>query len=123
MCGILGWFGHHEPEDISRFETALDLLAHRGPDDRGLIVETGLLLGHRRLSILDLSSMGHQPMVEPISGSTLVFNGEIYNHLELRDKLEDRGHRFLGHSDTEVLLHALIAVSYTHLTLPTNREV
>lgn len=108
MCGILGWFDRHGPEDGGRFGAALDLLAHRGPDDRGVIVAPGVLLGHRRLSILDLSSAGHQPMVEPASGAVIVFNGEIYNHIELRVELEGLGHRFAGHSDTEVLLHALI---------------
>ena len=108
MCGILGWFGRHGPEDAHRFGAALDLLAHRGPDDRGVFVAPGVLLGHRRLSILDLTAAGHQPMLEPVSGASLVFNGEIYNHIELRAELEGLGHRFTGHSDTEVLLHALI---------------
>lgn len=108
MCGILGWSGRHGPEDAARFSAALDLLAHRGPDDRGIHAAPGILLGHRRLSILDLSSAGHQPMVEPASGAVIVFNGEIYNHIELRAELEGLGHRFLGHSDTEVLLHALV---------------
>ena len=67
-----------------------------------------MLLGHRRLSIVDLSATGHQPMVEAESGAAIVFNGEIYNHLELRAELERLGHRFLGTSDTEVLLHALL---------------
>lgn len=66
-----------------------------------------MLFGHRRLSILDLTPAGHQPMVEPATGAVLVFNGEIYNHVELRAQLEGLGHRFTGHSDTEVLLHAL----------------
>lgn len=108
MCGILGWFGRHGPEDAGRFEVALDLLAHRGPDDRGVLAAPGVLLGHRRLSILDLSPAGHQPMVEPASGAVIAFNGEIYNHVELRAELEGRGHQFFGRSDTEVLLHALI---------------
>lgn len=108
MCGILGWLSCHADEDRARFDSALDLLAHRGPDDRGIFAAPGILLGHRRLSILDLSHAGHQPMLEPVSGATLVFNGEIYNHIELRAELEGLGHRFAGHSDTEVLLHALI---------------
>lgn len=108
MCGILGWLGRHEAEDAGRFDAALDLLAHRGPDDRGVFAAPGILLGHRRLSILDLSPAGHQPMVDPVSGAVIVFNGEIYNHVELRVELESLGHQFTGHSDTEVLLHALI---------------
>lgn len=108
MCGILGWLGRQQPDDAGRFGAALDLLAHRGPDDRGVHAAPGILLGHRRLSIVDLSPAGHQPMVEPASGAVIVFNGEIYNHVELRQELERSGHRFVGHSDTEVLLHALI---------------
>lgn len=108
MCGILGWLGKCDTKDIERFSVALDTLSHRGPDDRGLFVVPGVLLGHRRLSILDLSPSGHQPMVEPASGSVLIFNGEIYNHIELRQELETLGHSFMGHSDTEVLLHALL---------------
>lgn len=108
MCGILGWLGQHGPGDAGRFGNALDLLAHRGPDDCGLFMAPGVLLGHRRLSILDLSAAGHQPMQEPASNAVIVFNGEIYNHVELRGELEGLGHRFTGHSDTEVLLHALI---------------
>lgn len=108
MCGILGWLGPHGREDAAHFNKALDLLAHRGPDDRGVWATKNVLLGHRRLSILDLTSAGHQPMIDPSSGAVIIFNGEIYNHVELRRELEGLGHRFEGHSDTEVLLHALI---------------
>ena len=108
MCGILGWLGPHCREDAEHFARALDLLAHRGPDDRGVWAAKDVLLGHRRLSILDLTSAGHQPMIEPSSGAVIIFNGEIYNHVELRAELEGLGHRLAGHSDTEVLLHALI---------------
>ncbi len=69
--------------------------------------DSELKFGHRRLSIIDVSKCGHQPMVHPISGDTLVFNGEIYNFLEIRQELETLGVRFIGSSDTEVLLHAL----------------
>jgi asparagine synthase (glutamine-hydrolysing) len=108
MCGILGWIGAVDPIDKERFGEALDLLAHRGPDDRGVTALPGALLGHRRLSIVDLSPAGHQPMLDPESGAAIVFNGEIYNHVELRAELARRGHRFAGTSDTEVLLHALL---------------
>lgn len=108
MCGILGWLGPNGPGDVERFGKALDLLAHRGPDDRGVWSSPAGFLGHRRLSILDLSAAGHQPMIDTASGAVIVFNGEIYNHVELRDELQRLGHRFAGHSDTEVLLHALI---------------
>lgn len=108
MCGILGWFGDHAPEDLERFGVALDKLAHRGPDDRGIWSAPGVLLGHRRLSIVDLSPAGHQPMEDRASGAVISFNGEIYNHVELRKELENLGHRFFGHSDTEVLLCSLV---------------
>lgn len=108
MCGILGWIGAAGSPDQGRFGEALDLLAHRGPDDRGIAAFPGALLGHRRLSIVDLSPTGHQPMIEPKSGAAIVFNGEIYNHVELRIELAVLGHRFAGASDTEVLLHALL---------------
>lgn len=108
MCGILGWLGKHLDGDLLRFGSALDLLAHRGPNDRGVWHEPGVLLGHRRLSILDLSAAGHQPMQDSVTGSVLTFNGEIYNYLELAKELERLGHRFKSQSDTEVLLHALI---------------
>lgn len=108
MCGILGCLGASVPIETESFHSALDTLAHRGPDDSGVWASADAVLGHRRLSILDLSPAGHQPMVEPASGAVIVFNGEIYNHVELREQLEGMGHRFVGHSDTEVLLHALI---------------
>lgn len=108
MCGILGWLGPHESEDVERFGRALDLLSHRGPDDRGVWSGSDVLLGHRRLSILDLSAAGHQPMIDRASGAIIVFNGEIYNHVELRKELESLGHHFVGDSDTEVLLHGLV---------------
>jgi len=108
MCGILGWFGCHEPGDVARFDAALDTLVHRGPDDRGVLDEHDVLLGHRRLSIIDLSSGGHQPMRDPATGAVIVFNGEIYNYLELRSQLESCGHVFRTQSDTEVLLRAYL---------------
>jgi asparagine synthase (glutamine-hydrolysing) len=87
-------------------EAALDRLEHRGPDDRGTWQSpTAMLeLGHTRLSIIDLSEAGHQPMITPDGRAVLVYNGELYNHRELRARLEARGHRFRGHSDTEVVL-------------------
>ncbi|MBV9124904.1 MAG: asparagine synthase (glutamine-hydrolyzing), partial [Planctomycetes bacterium] len=84
--------------------------AHRGPDDAGLktltLADGSLVLGHRRLSILDLSPAGHQPMENPETGDWVVFNGEIYNYPELRADLEKLGARFRSRCDTEVILHA-----------------
>jgi asparagine synthase (glutamine-hydrolysing) len=108
MCGILGWVSHETESNGQRFEQALDLLAHRGPDDSGTYVGEGVLLGHRRLSIIDLTEAGHQPMRHQESDSVIVFNGEIFNYLELRKDLESKGYRFKTDSDTEVLLIAYI---------------
>jgi len=109
MCGILGFLGPQGSVPAQTFSAALDELAHRGPDDRGIFSDADLLLGHQRLSILDLSPAGHQPMIEAGSGAAIVLNGEIYNYLELRKELEALGHRFVSRSDTEVLLHAYLA--------------
>src|SRR6266545_3195473 len=104
MCGIAAIVGPHLPDEEALGQ-ALDLLAHRGPDDRGTWRSDGVWLGSRRLAILDVTARGHQPMrLEP--SLTCVFNGEIYNYLELRQELEACGHRFRTATDTEVLLHA-----------------
>lgn len=104
MCGICGFIGGG---DLAVLRRMTDHMTHRGPDDAGYFHDpvAGVHLGHRRLSILDIEG-GAQPMKTPDGGLVIVFNGEIYNHLELRRDLEVRGHRFLSdHSDTEVLLH------------------
>jgi asparagine synthase (glutamine-hydrolysing) len=104
MCGIVGYSGRF---DAAALREGVRLIRHRGPDDCGLFVDdaAGVGLGHARLSIIDLSPLGHQPM-EALDGAVqLVFNGEIYNYRALRQELESQGHRFRGHSDTEVLLH------------------
>ena len=81
-------------------------IAHRGPDDRGLWSSPNgvCALGHARLSIIDLSPAGHQPMLDPLTGNAIVFNGEIYNFRELRKDCEAAGDMFKSHSDTEVIL-------------------
>ena len=85
-----------------------DRLRHRGPDDADVWVESacGVALSHRRLAIIDLTQQGHQPMVSADQRFIIVFNGEIYNFAQLRAELEERGHRFRGASDTEVMLTA-----------------
>ena len=85
-----------------------DVLAHRGPDDAGLLVDPPVVLGNRRLSILDLSSAGHQPMASEDGGVWITYNGEIYNYKELAQELRARGHRFHSSGDTEVLLRAYV---------------
>ena len=101
MCGILGT---NIPVPLAKFESALDLIAHRGPDDQGVFQSDQLTLGHRRLAILDRSPAGHQPMSTPDKKLWIVFNGEIYNHLELRRELGS-GIQYRGHSDTETILY------------------
>jgi asparagine synthase (glutamine-hydrolysing) len=103
MCGIAGFFGDFDPSLLTSMNS---LQAHRGPDDAGIWHDTGCGVGlaHRRLSILDPSPLGHQPMLSADQSVVLVFNGEIYNFRELRADLEASGIRFLGQSDTEVLL-------------------
>jgi asparagine synthase (glutamine-hydrolysing) len=108
MCGFIAFSGAFEMSDL---QVSLRTIAHRGPDDSGVWANAsaGVGLGHVRLSILDLSSLGHQPM-ESIDGQVVIaFNGEIFNFRELRDDLEARGYSFRGHSDTEVLLQLYIA--------------
>lgn len=107
MCGITGFLLTDASASAAAIlDSMTDSLAHRGPDDRGTWHdESGLVhLGHRRLSILDLSERGHQPMVSQDARYVLVYNGETYNFPDIRDELEKEGVRFVGHSDTEVLL-------------------
>jgi asparagine synthase (glutamine-hydrolysing) len=108
MCGILGFAAKDIGVDPSDFGEALDSLAHRGPDDRGVYSDSCITLGHRRLAILDLSDSGHQPMIDADSGMVIVFNGEIYNYLELKKELLACGYQFTTGTDTEVLLKAYI---------------
>ncbi len=107
MCGICGWFGQAPESPFELFGKQARLLRHRGPDDEGFNAGAGWGLGFRRLSILDLSELGHQPMRTPDGQFWLAFNGEIYNHVELRAALEREGEHFHGGSDTEVLLRLL----------------
>jgi len=104
MCGIAGFVGNGTRDDLERMTRAL---AHRGPDGEGVHAdaEHAVFLGHRRLSIVDLDG-GAQPMWDADHAVAVTFNGEIYNHVELRRALEAKGHRFTtDHSDTEVLIH------------------
>ena len=105
MCGINGIFLRHGglPELVA-VERMNAVLAHRGPDGEGVHLDGPVALGHRRLAIIDLSEAGRQPMVHAPTGTALVFNGEVYNHLELRRDLEARGHVFRSRSDTEAVL-------------------
>lgn len=112
MCGIVGFVGPARTNGRECLQRMNDSLVHRGPDDGGTYLwqaenrgETQVGLAMRRLSIIDLST-GHQPIPNEDETVWIVFNGEIYNHLEVRRELERRGHRFRTHSDTEAIIHA-----------------
>src|SRR5580700_8130538 len=113
MCGIFGIIGRNARVPADVLERATQSLAHRGPDDSGTVIlsdsvreDVEIGLGNRRLAILDLSPQGHQPMNDPATGNWIVFNGEVYNFREVRDKLEQAGLCFRSNSDTEVILKA-----------------
>ncbi len=112
MCGIAGFIDAWDsagPRKATERAEILDrmcrTITHRGPDDQGVMLKSGAALGMRRLSIIDLVG-GHQPMSGEDDSTSIVFNGEIYNFLELKPKLEARGHRFKTNSDTEAIVHA-----------------
>lgn len=114
MCGLAGFFSHRQPqgEDPVRAVTAMmDAIRHRGPDDAGTWADpaAGVVLGFRRLAILDLSPLGHQPMLSASGRFVVAFNGEVYNFAALRRELEGSGATFKGQSDTEVILAAFEA--------------
>lgn len=106
MCGITGLISKNplKPADVETTNTMNNALYHRGPDSMGVFQDTNLILAMRRLKIIDLSG-GDQPLYNEDSSLILVVNGEIYNHIELRKDLENRGHKFKTHSDCETILH------------------
>jgi asparagine synthase (glutamine-hydrolysing) len=105
MCGIAGFTRFFDPTgDVSSLLKMGDKIAHRGPDAHGEYLDDGVGLCHRRLSIIDLSTAGNQPMFSEDGNLVIVFNGEIYNYLELRDDLEKKGYKFKTKTDTEVIL-------------------
>ena len=107
MCGILGQVNYQEPIDQQNFKDMLHTLVHRGPDAEGLYSASDgwVVLGHQRLSIIDLTDKGKQPMSNEDETVWITFNGEIYNFKELRNILEGRGHQFKSLTDTEVIIH------------------
>jgi len=106
MCGILGVLRFDGKRIDENLLTRMrDCMLHRGPDDGGLHVDGQVGLAHRRLSIIDLTPGGHQPMLSDDNNIALVFNGEIFNYLELRKELIEKGHVFRSNSDTEVIIH------------------
>lgn len=108
MCGIVGIFDTkgRRPIDRHLLVQMTEVLHHRGPDDGGIHIAPGIGLGHRRLSIIDLSPLGHQPLFNEDGTVCVTFNGEIYNYLELFDQLRALGHTFRSRCDTEVIVHA-----------------
>ncbi len=107
MCGVAGLFDFREARlvDRNQLDHITDIVSHRGPDERGVYIDPGLGLGHRRLSIIDLSS-GQQPMASMDGEIIVSYNGEIYNFMDVRRELESYGYKFRTHSDTEVILAA-----------------
>jgi len=107
MCGIAGIVSCDglRPDDRERAIAMRDVIAHRGPDDAGLFVDRHAALAHRRLSIVDLAA-GHQPLANEDESVWIVFNGEIYNHADVRPELESAAHRYRTRSDTETIVHA-----------------
>ena len=108
MCGITGFIDFKKESTKEDISVMTDTLSHRGPDGSGVEIleldEASIGLGHRRLSIIDLTSFGKQPM--QLENNWICFNGEVYNYAEIKNKLIDLGHSFSGNSDTEVILHA-----------------
>ncbi len=110
MCGLTGFLNRSRDQSADELLAVVgrmtETLHHRGPDDTGTWCDpaTGIALGHKRLSIVDLSPAGHQPMASACGRFVIVYNGEVYNHSDLRGELAAKGHSFRGHSDTEVLV-------------------
>ena len=106
MCGITGTFGFEDRKNADDMIAVMnDCIAHRGPDANGIWGNDLCVLGHRRLSIIDTSAAGNQPFLSQDGKLAMVFNGEIYNYIELAARLRQRGHVFRSHTDTEVIVH------------------
>lgn len=106
MCGILGIFSRSSATSRSLTEQDAARLHHRGPDGQGIFSDINISLGHTRLSILDLSELGRQPMTHRDGNLTITYNGEVYNYIEIREQLRNKGETFTSNSDTEVILSA-----------------
>ena len=104
MCGIVG-FTNHIDDSNAVIGRMMDRIRHRGPDAEGKYIDEDIALGHRRLSIIDVSSSGDQPIFSEDGSLVIVFNGEIYNYRSIRDRLIDKGYKFRTKTDTEVLVH------------------
>jgi len=108
MCGIAGIFNFNkEPITHATIKSMLDMIAHRGPDGEGIYIDDYLALGHKRLSILDISPSGSQPMGSKNGEWIIIFNGCIYNYLDLKIDLKNKGHQFISTGDTEVICEGI----------------
>ena len=107
MCGFAGFVGEVENRE-EVLENMMNTIIHRGPDSEGKYVDEDAALGFRRLSIIDLSEVGDQPLYNEDRSKVLVFNGEIYNYQELRKELVEAGHVFVSNTDSETLIHGLV---------------
>src|SRR3954470_12883948 len=108
MCGIAGFTHKGRPAPDGRIQAAAKCTPQRGPDQQGVFESADVSLGAVRLKIIDLSPLGNQPMRTDDGNTTVVFNGEVYNHPEVRAELEALGHKFKSHCDTEVVLRAFL---------------
>lgn len=104
MCGINGIINYNKNPDEQRVRKMNQIIADRGPDNEGYYIKGPCILGHRRLSIIDLTSNGNQPMVKDAHGLAIIFNGEIYNYKIIKEELQEKGYKFKTNSDTEVIL-------------------
>ncbi len=107
MCGITGiyYFDKQKTVDFSQLKKMTDVIEHRGPDDEGHYIDKNVGLGHRRLSIIDLTPDGHQPMCNEDNSIWIIFNGEFYNYLDYKNEIIGKGHQLRSRSDTEYILH------------------
>ena len=107
MCGIIGIWNFKERVDVKEFTALRDMLTHRGPDGSGIYLNDNenIALGHRRLSLIDLSETGTQPMCNEDRSVWLTVNGEIYNYKDIRKELISKGHSFKSTGDSEVIIH------------------
>ena len=110
MCGIAGIYNINQSKTSELIITQMtDAIAHRGPDGKGVFLDGNLAFGHRRLSILDISENGAQPMHSAVGNWTIIFNGCVYNFKELKQELINKGHTFTSTTDTEVIVEGLEA--------------
>ena len=106
MCGIVGFVDKKNTKEKKEIiKKMADRIKHRGPDDEGFYVDKNIALGHRRLSIIDLTRNGSQPIYNEDKSMAIVFNGEIYNYESIKEELIKKGHKFKTKTDTEVILH------------------